>query len=505
MEASPSIDRAQDKASLTKNIAALSGSQFVTALTSIVAAVLIPRALGASWMGVYATAASVTAIAALVGAPITSDYLVLDMVRHKDRAPRLAASGLLLRAAAVPAFVAFIYIYTHVAGLAVRAQLVFYIMTISVIAGMFLDVVQSGFRSTERMEYLGASNMLLAVATDVILVVTVILGGGIIPLVTATALIALAVLFINARWALKLKQLAFRTDRRDLYSLTVGGLPYWPKQLAMVIYVYIDVVLLSAMASPNVVGWYGLAGGILGALLFLPMIFCTAWYPRLIAAYEDSPGALRMQVKPLLGLVPTLSIPIAVACAVGASPYIRLVYGPDYVRAIPVMVVLGFCTIPMYTGICLGMVLQAMRRPMMITVLLFGGIVVNVCLNLVLIPMFSDRYSNGALGAAVSLLITEVLITSGMLVVIGRSLLDLSVFRRLPGVLIASAVMFAINRVSAPLGLASLALAGFAFTITAIPLRVVTPDERTAIRGTLARHILGRRRRLPATAVASQE
>jgi O-antigen/teichoic acid export membrane protein len=490
-----SANSVAERSSLTKNIAALSGGQLATLISSAIPIILIPRALGASQMGIYAAAGAVTAILAVVGRFVTSDYMVLEMVLHKDRAARLAGAGFLLRAATAPVFAASILIYVRIADLSNEARLIFYLVTISAVATMLIDSVQACFRFTERMGYMGVSSVLLSVTSDAAIVAIVILGGRAVALSGAVALIAWAALFVNVWWARRLKELSFAVKVKDLSSLAMGGLPYWPQQLAMVVYLYIDIVLLSSMTRPEVVGWYGVASGILGALLFVPTIFCTAWYPRLIAAFGESPEALRAEARPLLGLVPALSIPIAVATAAGADPVIRLVYGSGYSKAVPVMVVLGFCVVPMYTGFCLGAILQAMKRPMALTVILLAGIVLNVCLNIVLIPVFSDRYDNGALGAAVSLLATEVFITAGMIAVIGKLLLDSSCFRRLPALLIASGFMFAVDRVSASLGLGALAVAGIAFIVAAVPLRVVSREESTSLRESFGRYISRRRGR----------
>jgi O-antigen/teichoic acid export membrane protein len=454
-------------------------------------------------MGSFTSAFSVTSILVLFSAFLTSDYLVIRMVSDPSRAPAIAGDAVLIRALTVLPVGAAIYLYVRLSGVAPADAPIYYLVGAMALAALMVESIQASFKSIERMEYIGISNLASAVASDAIAVAIIVVGGGAVALSGATAVVTVVVLGINVIWVLRIRQLTFNPSVSGLSSLAAQGLPYWPKQFAMVVYVYVDTVLLSAMQRPEVVGWYGLGSRILGTLLFIPTILCTAWYPRLIAASQVSRETLRDEVRPFLRLACTTSIPIAFATAAAAEPVIRTVYGAGYSKSVSVTIVLGFCAIPMYLGISLGYLLAAMRRPMAVTSVLLIGIGVNVPLNLVLVPLFAHQFSNGALGAAVSLLVTEIVITIGLLICTGRHLMDPATLSRIPAVLLASAAMFGVARLASPLGLGALAVAGLAFCIVAVPLKVLSSNERAAF-FRYARQVAGGGRRARRASTAAE-
>src|SRR5262249_62436495 len=80
---------------------------------------------------------------------------------------------------------------------------------------------------------------------------------------------------------------------------------------------------------------------------------------------------------------------------------------------------LGLCIPPMYLNVMLSQVLVAAKRPMVWTYLMIGATVVNPVVNLFLIRLAQHRWQNGAIGAAASLLVTELLIVTAGLAIGG--------------------------------------------------------------------------------------
>jgi hypothetical protein len=121
--------------------------------------------------------------------------------------------------------------------------------------------------------------------------------------------------------------------------------------------------------------------------------------------------------------------------------------------------------------------------------------IVNPVFNLIAIPLTERLYGNGAIGAAVSLLATELgLVTIG-LVIVGRSVLDRAAVRRCVLATAASAAMWGAGLVSRPLGDVPSVVIGVAtFVVLALVLRVVTQDELQFVRARVRRAVAGRRR-----------
>jgi lipopolysaccharide exporter len=236
--------------------------------------------------------------------------------------------------------------------------------------------------------------------------------------------------------------------------------------------------MLSLMTSPTVVGWYGVPTRLFQTLMFLPAIVGTAWLPQLVTAHGEGMPSLRRASRQPIALVVSLSLPVCAATVAGSAAVIGTLYGPAYTHAIPVMVLLGLCIPPMYLNIMLNQVLVAAGRQSTWTWAMLAAVVVNPLINLVLIRATEDAYGNGAIGAAASLVLTELMIVGIGLVLVGRGALDGLRSGRTGRVAVASAVLVAVTFATRPAGAIPSFAAGLAgFAVACLVLRLATPSE----------------------------
>jgi O-antigen/teichoic acid export membrane protein len=208
----------------------------------------------------------------------------------------------------------------------------------------------------------------------------------------------------------------------------------------------------------------------------------------MIAAHEESPERLFKTARSPVELVIVLSAPICAGTAIVAGTLVPLLYGPAYTNAVPVMVVLGLCLPPMYANIILSALLVAQKRQIVWTWVMAGSAIFNPLVNLVLIPWTEHRYGNGAIGAAVSLLLTELVMVAMGMWLVGRHLYDRSLIKRCTLVIGSSAAMWVVAYLARPLGFVVSTAAGcLTFVALVAALRIVRPDEISFIRERLRR------------------
>jgi len=132
-------------------------------------------------------------------------------------------------------------------------------------------------------------------------------------------------------------------------------------------------------------------------------------------------------------------------------------------------------------------VLASQGRQGIVRWLLAGATVVNPMINLVLIRWTQDHYHNGAVGAAIALLVTESLITGGIFVFV-RDVFNRASLRRWVLSVCASAAMWCVAYVTGPLGTVVALSAGVATLLVLIFVwRIPTDEEMVFIRRTLHR------------------
>jgi O-antigen/teichoic acid export membrane protein len=268
-------------------------------------------------------------------------------------------------------------------------------------------------------------------------------------------------------------RLEVRSNVKRLVSMVRESVSYWAFGLFFMVYLWIDAAMLSLLTNSTVVGWYGVPTKLFQTMMFVPVILSTAWLPRLVSAFEESPQKLHRLARTPIELVLLLGLPIAGAIAAAAGPIVHI---------------LGLCIPPMYLNIMFGQVLNAAKRQTVWTWAMVGATVVNPAANAVLIPVTQARFHNGAIGAAISLLVTELLIAGFGFAFLGRAVIARHAGRRLALTAVASIAMWSVAFVLRGLGtVPSLAAAGVTFVVLAAIFRLVTPEERRFVRDRLRR------------------
>jgi O-antigen/teichoic acid export membrane protein len=250
--------------------------------------------------------------------------------------------------------------------------------------------------------------------------------------------------------------------------------------------------MLTLMTRSRVVGWYGASTVLFQTLMFLPVLVTTAWLPRLVAAFGKSRRDLQETARAPVELVLMLSLPIAAGTVVVAGPLIHAIYGPRFAHAVPVLIILGLCIPPIYLNIVLASVLVAAKRQATWTMVMIGAAIVNPLINLVLIPLTEQRYHNGAIGAAISLVLTELLMDGVGIVLVARHVFERRIVKRCALMCLACAGMVAVAWLARPLGTGVSVLTGFtALGLAVLILGIVSRKDLAAARSGLA-HIRAR-------------
>lgn len=479
---------------LVRNFGALFGAQLVTWTMTLLWTLVGPRLIGPGQFGIINTALSVGGVLLIFAGLASSVYLVREIVSRPGEQEKLMGTAIVLKLMLAPlmligavTFVIFAH-YGHEQTVAV------YMAAAGSIALLVVDVQTGAFQSLERMHYIAYGNIIQKTGQSLIGIALAVAGLGATGIVANTTVLAFVVVLLQFTWLRRYMRIDFRTNARRIKSMAKQSTPFWATGVFFTFYLWIDTILLSLLTNSTVVGWYAAAATLATTMMFLPQALATTWLPRLVAAFNSSEQELFRMARTPVTLVLLTGVPIAAATAMAAHEIIYVLYGSAYDKAIPVMVILAFFIPPTYVNIMTNQVLIASGRQMIATWTMVGAAIVNPLLNLVLIPFAQHHYHNGAIGAAIALMLTEVLIAVVGLVIVGRHIYDRNLIRRCVLVTVASGAMWAVAWVTRPLGAPAAITAGLVTLILLIrAFRILTDDEIAFIRRVLAR--LGARAR----------
>jgi O-antigen/teichoic acid export membrane protein len=493
-EKPPGVGRAEGDAAapsgvrMRRNASALAGGQLVTWTMTLLWTLVVPRALGPAGLGIFVAALSVSGVFGIVLGLGTRTYLVREIVMDRTAAPGLVGSAIVLRLALTPIFAVAVVVYAWLAGQDHEEVLVLYLVAAATALTLLAEPMQAGFQAIERMKYLAYSDVINKSSQGLLGIALVLVGFRTVGIAATMAVVAGLVIALNAFWLRRFLAIDLRTSVRRLADMARESAAYWAFGVFSMLYLWIDTIMLSLMTDQKVVGWYGAPIRLFQTLMVIPVLTSTVWLPRLVAAFKESPGRLHQTARVPLELVLLLSVPISAGTAMLADPGIHLLYGSAYAKAVPVMIILGFCFPPMYLNIVLSTIVVAAKRQMAWTKVMALATVLNPPLNLVLIPLTEHRYGNGAIGAAISLLLTELIIVAVGFAIVGPGVLDRPAIRRCALATIASAAMFGVAFVARPLGTPIAIAAGcLTLVILTLTLRIATPEELALARGALMR------------------
>jgi O-antigen/teichoic acid export membrane protein len=171
------------------------------------------------------------------------------------------------------------------------------------------------------------------------------------------------------------------------------------------IYFRIDIVMLSIMASASAAGIYNIGYKFSDLIGAVPIAVMTPALTLMVAAWPHDRPAFRRTFRHTYVLLLVAAIGASVAFLVYAEPLIRALYqkpqyveGADAARLLVVGQALHFFTLLAFTT------LVAVKRNRLYPIAMLIGVVVNIGLNLLLIPEY------GYMGSGWATVVTEVLV-----------------------------------------------------------------------------------------------
>lgn len=197
------------------------------------------------------------------------------------------------------------------------------------------------------------------------------------------------------------------SDRPESISLFREALPLGISAVMVTIYFYVDTLLLRPMKGEAAVGYYNAAYRMLTFAVMVPVLFNQVIFPVFSQCFgdlkKDMPRLKRIFQRALLYMGAT-GAPAAAALLFFSDSVITFVCGEAYRRSSACLSILGLAMAAIFFTYPHISILVASGRQILFAWIAGISGLVNVGLNLIMIPLFSIE------GAAWATVITEVLV-----------------------------------------------------------------------------------------------
>jgi len=203
-----------------------------------------------------------------------------------------------------------------------------------------------------------------------------------------------------------------------------------------VIYFKIDIVMLSLIRGDNSeIGWYSAAMRLIELVGVLPALIVSALFPIVSSLYKESIDSLRNVFKTSFRYLLAIALPIAVGTLLLSDRLIYVIYGKEYFKTIPALKILAIALIFIFVNYILMNILVAVNRQKTNAIMAGTCVLVNIALNLCLIPHY------GYLGAGTATVITEIVLFALGLYFIAKYVCKVNVITMLISPLISVVIM----------------------------------------------------------------
>lgn len=197
-------------------------------------------------------------------------------------------------------------------------------------------------------------------------------------------------------------KIKLKFDRQFSMAILKKSYPYAILALLMASYNRFDAILLERMLGDGSLqaGIYAQAFRILDAAAMFALLFAGLLLPifsKMIKQKE--PIGQLTQLSFILVVVP--AVVVAISCAFYSTEIMELLYHQHISSSASIFAILMFGYIPISTTYIFGTLLTANGSLKQLNIMAFFGMLLNILLNLVLIPKFQ------ALGSAISSLSTQ--------------------------------------------------------------------------------------------------
>lgn len=406
--------------SVAKNTVFYSGALVFQKILGFVYFALIARFLGVEHTGLYVFALSFTTIFSVLADLGFAPILTREIAKSKKETQKLFSQVFSVKLIMSLFTYGLVVLAVNMLGYKELTRQLVYLAGVVMVLDSFSLIFWAVFRGHQNLKYEAYGVVGFQLVTVGFGLAVLYSGLGVKALIAATLAGSLFYAIFSLSWLLKKLSLKLQItyDWQTIKWMLVLAFPFALAGVFARIYTQIDTVMISKMSClPNMpqvcdqyVGWYGTASKVILALQFIPMALSAALFPKLSEQSKHEPKQMQETYVLSWRYLAILGLPLAAGVIVFAPHVIKAVWGTAFVpAALPLQILMGslvflFLTFPN------GALLNAVGKQLKNTSFMGIVVVVNVVLNIVLIPKYAMT------GAAVaSLLSTSTLFVLGFI------------------------------------------------------------------------------------------
>jgi polysaccharide transporter, PST family len=361
----------------------------------------VARYLGPHRFGQLNYAQALTAVFGAIANLGLDTIVIRELVKFPERRDTLLGSTLVLKLAGASLT---LLVVTVLVSILRPGDTLILVLTVLSAAGFLCQSfpIDLYFQSKVQAKYIVLSTnggfLLMALAK----VVLILIGAPLVAFAWAGFFeLVLAAAFLLITYALRNQNITkWKCSLREMLSLLRESWPLVFTGISTMISMRVDQILIGQMMNDRQVGLYSAGVRLSELWYFIPVSIAASTYPALVESKKRDEELYYRRLQQLYNMLVSLGIIVAVVMTFLAGPIVHLMFGPAYAASTGALRILIWSGVPVCFGVAWvnWMILEG--RAKMLFFFQATSAVVNIILNLVLIPRL------GIVGSALATLIS---------------------------------------------------------------------------------------------------
>lgn len=387
---------------IAKNASVMVISQIICYGLGFLYIMYTARFLGAEGFGILSLAVAFTGIFATFYDAGMSTLAVREVAKDKLLAGKYLGNIILMKIIIIPAILILIILVTNVFGYSDQTVKVVYLLALSTIVTSISGMFNSIFQAYENMEYISIGNILNSASMLVGSLIAIYLKYDVIAF--ATIYLITSIIVLGYRFAICAQKFVLPKVEVDWEFWKQAIIEAWPLAVmstCVIIRFRIDTIMLSLMSDDVAIGTYNAAYRLLDVITSPSGMIIASIFPVMAQYHKNSNRAFNMAYIILSKFLLIIVLPMALSITLLSEPIINLIFGNEYSGSINALRILIWAAVSIYMSSLMGVIYVTSNRQRLLMKITIISVILNIILNLILIPRFSY------LGASATVVATE--------------------------------------------------------------------------------------------------
>ncbi len=388
-----------------KNTSYILIAQQLSKVINFVQVIILVRYLGKDNFGVWSVVQAIPSMLIVLAHMGSDSLLIRKIVRNKSIQEESLAQVLSIRLILSFFFISVVYVFTHLFQYEHDVKQLIFISSISLVIISYNQVIASVFRASENFIFAAVLKIVRSVVLLLLVCLVILfdlkLSGLVYGLLIAYLMITiLCFSWYKKKYALKIKFFKFESYAMFLKS----SFPFALLALAAPLFMQIDIILLSRISTFESVAFYNAPYKIILFLSAVPFALNRALFPNLTKLYNNNKEKHFETFRKACKIIAFVGLPISIGTFFYADKIVYLLFSDQFTESIIPLKIMAIMLFFNYLRSIFNVTLYASNMEYPLTIIFALAIVLNIILDLILIPRWDY------VGACVATLLSEVAI-----------------------------------------------------------------------------------------------